>query len=146
MIQLVYVSTAVEDFSTEELVELLRKARQKNEKLGITGMLLYKNREFMQALEGEEDVVLELANLIKEDPRHRDARVILKGPAKRREFPDWTMGFRNLDDDAIEQLEGFSTFIDSPLRSHTFKDDPALCRNFLMLFKTKPERLVINSR
>lgn len=97
MIQLMYVSSAVSPFSNEDLLELLEKARTKNDRLGITGMLLYKNADFMQALEGEEEQVLALADTISKDRRHTDVRVLLKAPAKNRESPDWTMGFRNLN-------------------------------------------------
>jgi len=76
MIQLVYVSSAVKPFTDQELLGLLEKARENNQKLGITGMLLYKNGDFMQALEGDEQVVLSLADHIAKDLRHGDIRVI----------------------------------------------------------------------
>lgn len=40
MLFLVYVSSAVEQFSRTELVDLLAKAQANNTALGITGMLL----------------------------------------------------------------------------------------------------------
>jgi hypothetical protein len=89
-------------------------------------MLLYKNGEFMQALEGPDKEVTALAERIAKDPRHRDVRVILKTAARQREFPDWTMGFRNLNDLDLHQVEGYNPFLDSPLRSHKFTDNPAL--------------------
>ena len=146
MIQLVYVSSAVKPFTDQELLGLLQKAREANRKLGITGMLLYKNGEFMQALEGGEQEVLALADRISKDPRHRDIRIILKGPARQREFPDWTMGFRNLNEITPEDVAGYSTFLDSPLRSQAFIKSPAFCHSFLMLFKTKPERVAVKIR
>jgi hypothetical protein len=42
MFHLVYFSSAKKPFTKLELQELLREARQKNPKLGVTGMLLYK--------------------------------------------------------------------------------------------------------
>jgi hypothetical protein len=144
MIQLVYISTAVKPFDEQELIELLHGARAKNTKLEITGMLLYKNQEFMQALEGPDKEVTALAERIAKDPRHREVRVILKTSARQREFPDWTMGFRNLDNPDIHEIEGYNTFLDSPLRSHKFTDNPALCRDFLLLFKTKPNRVAVH--
>ncbi len=143
MLQLVYVSAAVKPFHDEELLELLRQARSKNTGLGITGMLLYKKKEFMQALEGPEKEVTALADRIAQDPRHRDVRVILKNTAREREFPDWTMGFRNLDNGEMLDVEGYSTFLTSPLRSHMFTDNPALCRTFLLLFKTRPDFITL---
>jgi Sensors of blue-light using FAD len=51
MIQLVYVSSSVKPFCDNELLQLLERCRRNNDKLGITGMLLYKNGDFMQALD-----------------------------------------------------------------------------------------------
>ena len=40
MISLVYVSSAIEEFEPEELQELLDQAREKNARLGVTGLLV----------------------------------------------------------------------------------------------------------
>jgi hypothetical protein len=47
MIQYIYVSSSVKPFSNEELLELLGKSRENNERLGITGMLVYKGGVFI---------------------------------------------------------------------------------------------------
>jgi hypothetical protein len=146
LFQMVYVSTAVRPFRDAELTELLFKSRKRNEERGVTGMLLYKGNEFMQAIEGEESVIADLAERISRDPRHRDVRVILNAAAKNREFPDWTMGFHNLNDPGARRIEGYTSFLDSPLRSPVLTDNPSLCRDFLMLFKTKPDRVPVFRR
>jgi hypothetical protein len=53
MIYLVYVSSAVKPFLSSELVDLLSKSHVYNTEVGITGMLLYKDGNFMQTIEGE---------------------------------------------------------------------------------------------
>jgi hypothetical protein len=50
---LVYVSIANQEMSDKHLEAMLKKARNKNEKSAITGMLLYRDGFFIQALEGE---------------------------------------------------------------------------------------------
>jgi hypothetical protein len=137
VIQLVYVSSSVNRFTQEELLELLDKARRNNEKLGITGMLLYRDGDFMQALEGDDIQVRALSAKIARDPRHKNMHVLLDGRCTEREFPDWSMGFRNLQDVDPRDVPGYSSFLDSPLRGHTFADNPALCRTLMLLFKTK---------
>ena len=139
MIQLVYVSSSIQPFTSSELLQLLDTSRQNNEKLGITGMLLYKDGDFMQALEGEEEPVHSLSARIAKDPRHKDIRILLEDAGTEREFPDWSMGFRNLNDLNPLDVPGYSTFLDSPLRAHAFTQNPALCRKLLLLFKTKPQ-------
>ena len=55
---LVYVSSAVRLFATAELLKILGKFRRNNQLLGISGLLLYKDGNFIQALEGTEETVL----------------------------------------------------------------------------------------
>ena len=65
---LTYVSTAARELSKDDLNELLAQCRENNAKLGITGMLLYKDGNFMQVLEGEETVVRSIYAKISGDP------------------------------------------------------------------------------
>jgi hypothetical protein len=139
MFQLVYVSSSVKPFSNEELLQLLVKARQNNEKLGISGMLLYKDGDFMQALEGDEAKVRSLSAKIATDPRHKVVYTVLQGPCAEREFPDWSMGFRDLSLVDPREVPGYSTFLDSPLRAAAFKESAAACRKLLLLFKNMPQ-------
>ena len=111
MIQLVYVSTSVKPFTNDDLFELLGKARKSNEALGITGMLLYKNSEFMQALEGDADSVHSVSAKIAKDPRHKEIQILVDDPCKQREFPDWSMGFQNLNDIDPRDVPGYNTFL-----------------------------------
>jgi hypothetical protein len=53
MFSIVYVSSALKPFSKTDLLTLLEKSRENNTSLGISGMLLYKDGNFMQVLEGE---------------------------------------------------------------------------------------------
>jgi hypothetical protein len=139
MIQLIYVSASVRPFSAEELTELLQRSRQNNEKLGITGMLLYKDGNFMQGLEGEENAVRALAARIAKDPRHKDFATLLEKQVSEREFPDWSMGFHNLTGMDPMEVPGYSTFLDSPLRVQDFKATPSNARSLLLLFKSEAQ-------
>lgn len=71
MFFLVYVSSAVRPFSRSDLEDLPATSRDNNAELGITGMLLYRDDNFMQILEGEEGPVRALYDKIGNDPRHR---------------------------------------------------------------------------
>lgn len=137
MIEIVYTSSAVEPFSEDQLLGLLEKSRTNNENLGITGMLLYKDGEFMQVLEGEEDAVRSLSERIAADPRHTNFKVLMDRVCTQREFSDWSMGFTNLDAITAQDVPGYSRFLDSPLRSLPFSTHPTLCRRFLLLFKNR---------
>lgn len=49
LISLVCVSSAVRPLRDEEIVDILRVSRRNNEKLDITGMLLYKAGNFVRS-------------------------------------------------------------------------------------------------
>ena len=68
--QLLYVSVETHPYTEKDLAALLEQSRSKNKKLGITGMLLYYKKHFLQVLEGEKDVVFELFRVIRKDQRH----------------------------------------------------------------------------
>jgi Sensors of blue-light using FAD len=137
MIEFVYSSSSVGQFTEDQLLELLAKSRRNNKNLDITGMLLFKDGDFLQVLEGEEDRVRALSKKIAEDPRHDNFKVQLVRPCTKREFPDWSMGFQNLDELSPQDVPGYTTFLDSPLRSLPFTADPTLCRRFLLMFKNR---------
>jgi len=49
---LIYVSSAQKALRYEELDSLLTEARERNQQLGLTGVLLYLDQTFMQYIEG----------------------------------------------------------------------------------------------
>ena len=107
MFQLVYASTAMKLFSGSELLELLPRYREKNLRLGITGLLLYKHGSFMQALEGEEETVRTLFAAIRADPRHHHVLTLMALPVAARQFPNWLMGFKDLSTTAADDVPGY---------------------------------------
>jgi hypothetical protein len=99
MHKLLYVSSTKRDFPSADLEVMLAKARAKNGALDVTGLLLYVDGGFLQILEGEKDVLADLYAKIAQDPRHWDAKVLLNCEAQRN-FGEWSMGFKALNNDA----------------------------------------------
>jgi len=97
MKQLIYYSTAISDMSDEALERILEVSVSNNAQLDITGLLIIKERTFMQTLEGEDAVVDELYHKIEQDPRHKNIILFLQKPITQRQFPNWSMGFKNLN-------------------------------------------------
>jgi hypothetical protein len=91
--------------SENELQDILKISRKRNEASGITGMLLYLDPFFMQVLEGEDSVLVQLFERIKKDPRHHKTSPIYKESIQDRRFKNWTMGFAQING---ENIEGFS--------------------------------------
>jgi hypothetical protein len=137
LISLTYDSSAVELFSEVELVSLLKQSREKNTRLGLTGMLLHKNGEFMQVLEGEQRSVEKLYSMIEKDLRHRNCSIVRWEAIKERRFPAWSMGFKNLQNLDLRQVPGYSPFMDEPLTSPSFLADPSRAHKLLQMFREK---------
>lgn len=134
MYRIVYVSSASKYFARNDIESMLKLARVKNEKIGITGMLLYKDGNFLQALEGERDVVEKLSKTIQQDPRHSGFVMLMQGPVDARLFPDSPMGFHDLAEEPLSKKPGYLEFIDSPLTRATFALEPNRCLQLLNLF------------
>ena len=110
LIHLIYVSTAIQEFSAEDLLQLLDQARTKNARLGLTGMLLYTENNFFQVLEGEPAVVDELFQTISQDERHMKTVTIIREPIAKRSFGEWTMGFAAVTSADLQHLTGLNDF------------------------------------
>jgi hypothetical protein len=113
LLSLVYSSTAVRDVDDAMLKEILNTAREKNSQSNITGMLLYRDGTFLQALEGEPDAVDALYARIARDSRHTNITVIHRGQIYARSFTQWAMGFNTISDEDLKRLPGYSNILGS---------------------------------
>jgi hypothetical protein len=148
---LVYLSSAVTAFSTQDLRELLTKSRVNNSSLDVTGMLLFKDGNFLQVLEGEQANVRGLYQRIAKDKRHGGCTILFQSVAEERSFPDWSMGFHDLNSADVREIPGFSPFLGTSLTVADFGKDPGRAKKLLLLFKDEklfgsPECLIQASK
>lgn len=120
--QLVYASAATVAFNEKDLEELLAKARKNNQLLGVTGILLYHDGSFIQALEGERQTVLDLYEKIMADPRHASGMLLYRGEVQERCFADWSMGFQRLRAGEVRSIPGLSDFLSTGRTGLTAED------------------------
>ncbi len=132
--QLVYKSTATRYFYSGELVALLNRSRAKNARLGLSGMLLYRDGYFLQLLEGEETAVRERYAVIAEDKRHKWVSLVMTGPSEKRDFADWTMGFRDLDQTAAAP-EGWNSLMTAEDQPDDFQSGSSYAKRLLLGFR-----------
>ncbi len=111
MYQLVYVSSETIRFTDEALLDLLKASRRRNEACRVSGLLLYRHGTFTQLLEGEKEDVLATFARISADPRHGQIITLLEGECAERDFEEWSMAFRKLDDSEAEDIPGYSDFL-----------------------------------
>ncbi|AUB85573.1 phosphate-starvation-inducible PsiE family protein [Candidatus Thiodictyon syntrophicum] len=135
MIQLSYISSATEPMSTHDLLALLRGCREGNADRGVTGMLLYGNATFLQVLEGEEGVVDDLLERIRRDPRHTGLQVLHRKSIERRQYSDWSMGFKRVADKELGQVEGLRDFAEKDFNPAFLTQHSAVVESLMNHFR-----------
>ncbi len=88
-----YVSTASPKLSEDGIEEILTRSEDKNNKKGITGLLLFSEGNFFQIIEGEEMRVKSLFQTIKEDQRHHNLIKLFEKPIKKDSFDGYKCDF-----------------------------------------------------
>lgn len=110
MIRLLYTSKATFPSGQRTDFDILDAAIKFNTDADITGYLIRTDNRYVQILEGPEATVDDLLERIKTDKRNKDLRVLLRDPITRRNFLDWSMGFKILspteaqDYDLVDQM------------------------------------------
>ena len=95
--------------SAEDVVsDIVQNAKKKNQALGITGVLLYENGHFLQALEGDKEVVNALYSIINKDSRHNDVSKLIDETINARAFPDWSLDTFFIDSPDLVNTETIS--------------------------------------
>ncbi len=110
-IHIAYASEAVGTVSDVALAALLKRARIKNEALGVTGILLMVDASFFQLIEGDPDAVSSLYELIAKDRRHKRVVKLIEEPIEKKDFADWSMGLARATSVDLTALPGFHDFI-----------------------------------
>ena len=131
-----YVSTETGDLGSSGMVKLLTEARGTNTSREITGLLLHRDRSFYQVLEGAENVVRRIFESIERDERHTAIDVLFEGEVDEREFPDWQMGFLNLDGVDIETLRGYSDFLSREDNGKDFLENLSRGKRLALMFRS----------
>lgn len=133
--QLIYISAANIDFSEQELEELLDKSRNNNASNDISGMLVFHEGSFIQALEGPKQKVQALYEKIAKDKRHTETVILYRNDQQERDFDSWSMGFYRSNQSSQENLEGFYDFLGSGFRTN-HRESASRARQALLQFRS----------
>ncbi len=88
--QYLYLSTA-RGLSREDVETIIATSEANNAQNGITGLLLYNGRNFLQLLEGAESALVALMTRITHDTRHSGVSVLRAQDIAERTCPEWAM-------------------------------------------------------
>lgn len=126
--QYLYISTAP-TLPREDVDAILVASARNNPARGITGLLLFNGRNFLQLLEGEEDEVSALMQRIATDPRHNGVSVLDRRTVPGRTCPDWAMKRLQL----AESIESRREMLERDLPAGLDPDVRKMIVNFAML-------------
>ena len=96
LVRLLYASKLLAPNDSKVIDSILAQSRAHNPALGITGILVYSEGIFLQAIEGGRKQVSELYGFITKDPRHTDVVLLHYEEITERRYGSWTMGQVNL--------------------------------------------------
>lgn len=91
--------------------EILKRARENNERAGITGMLVYVGDYFLQILEGRRGALSEVMAKVMSDDRHAEVTIVSAEPITKRRFDDRMACFA-LEEATTPLLRRFTVFND----------------------------------
>jgi Sensors of blue-light using FAD len=91
--RIVYTSLPRHELPAQEIARIAGVSRARNERDGISGVLIYTGMDFVQLIEGEGARVQALWQRIRADARHVDIVPLLDEPDARPWFADWRMGY-----------------------------------------------------
>ncbi len=137
MFHIAYVSSATVSFSKPMLDALLKRSRDRNTRMEITGMLLYGDGNFMQVIEGPEEKVRSLFRVIAKDPRHKDVFTLFEEPLEVREFSDWSMAYHDVEGEDDETVPGYSDFLNGCWSDGDGTPDAGKARRMLTRFRER---------
>ena len=101
-----YISQQSHILKDADMEALLSSSRKNNATSDITGLLISYQGLFIQYIEGEASTVDNLFQRIKKDPRHHSIVEISSDLLKCRQFKNWSMAFRKLDNKKAEAILG----------------------------------------
>lgn len=101
--RLIYLSSAQGQISPKEIEKILETSRRNNARADVTGLLLFHDGCFFQALEGPAGEVDRIFATIAQDARHVGVIVLERSAPTERAFADWAMGFVGASKLSLEQ-------------------------------------------
>lgn len=101
---LLYISNRKSNCTDAEMENVLKSCMKNNPLIGATGLLLYSGKKFIQYVEGDYTNIMPLYDKIKIDDRHENVILLSLGVIKKRIFPNWHMGRKEVSNQEIEYL------------------------------------------
>ncbi|WP_347924492.1 BLUF domain-containing protein [Pontimicrobium sp. SW4] len=109
---LCYVSSAKNLLSNLDIEHLFRVNKRNNTELNISGILVYNHGNFLQILEGDEQMVNMIFKKISQDQRHTNIIKLIDTTIEERIFVDYVSGFVIVENSkTLDQLKKYLKWI-----------------------------------
>lgn len=105
MIQFCYISTARPHVGPGAVDDILAASRRNNARAGVTGLLLFNGKRFLQILEGAPAAVESTYERILADDRHFALVKLSERTIDAREFGGWDMAYERFPADRRAAVE-----------------------------------------
>ncbi len=124
LIRFVYVSQATfKPFSVgadseidSYVVNILNQSRKNNKNRNLVGALYYGNGCFFQCLEGQKTDIDALYQILLQDPRHKNLKILSSQPIEKIGFSSWEMKYATIDQEVRTFLRKYSLAKFDPYR------------------------------
>ena len=124
LIRFVYVSQATfKPFSAganseidSYVVNILNQSRKNNKNRNLVGALYYGNGCFFQCLEGQKTDIDALYQILLQDPRHKNLKILSSQPIEKIGFSSWEMKYATIDQEVRTFLRKYSLAKFDPYR------------------------------
>lgn len=131
--QLIYVSDLVKG-QEGEIGAILESAVRHNQQDDITGMLLYREGNFLQVLEGERAQVEATYQRISQDRRHHNLMMLTEEEVPHRHFANWSMGYRQLAAEDVRKFPNYAPYFQFGFQSTKLAGQPGIALDMLEMF------------
>jgi len=99
-----YVSEAVEGIEGADIDRILVEASSFNRVAGVTGVLMFDGRRFLQYLEGPDDGVAPVEQRVINARSHQRMRELARGDVATRYFPRWTIASARIEAEVMDAI------------------------------------------
>ncbi|HBZ46387.1 MULTISPECIES: BLUF domain-containing protein [Stenotrophomonas] len=99
-----YVSEAVDGIDGPGIDRILAEASNFNRVAGVTSVLMFDGRRFLQYIEGPDDGVAPVEQRVINARSHQQMRELARGEVGTRHFPRWTMASARIDPDVMSAI------------------------------------------
>lgn len=98
-----YASEAAADLTSSQLEGMIERAAKFNHLAGVTGLLLFDGRRFLQYIEGPEDGLAVIYARITYSRHHTDLIELARGRVTQRRMPYWSMRWIPVEDTQLKE-------------------------------------------